>query len=333
MNALPLHIPKRPACIIGNLNIDLIIRNVPRMPEWGQEVLGDDYLIVSSGQAAYTAFALKKLGVPTGIIGNVGDDLYGSKILNELSAAGVDIAQVEKSTGGRSGISVAIVRPDGERAFVSDTACLKEFDIDMVKRHEKFILDSSLVLMDGLFFLPGLHLPDLKEYFVHLKEREKTLLLDTGWDPGNWQPQTIRQLADILAEINIFIPNMDEASAITGYKEPEKAAIALREMGPKTVIIKMGSEGSYAFSENEYFYAKPHTVKVHDAVGAGDVFNAGFIFSLLHGWPLQAGMEFGNSAAAAYISKQTNRFPAYAEVAGLANSYHTYQYPLKSEGT
>lgn len=333
MKALSLHVPERPVCIIGNLNIDLIIRNVPRMPEWGQEVLGDDYLIVSSGQAAYTAFALKKLGVPTGIVGNVGDDLYGRKILDELSAAGVDINQVEKSTGGRSGISVAIVRPDGERAFVSDTACLKEFTVDMVRRHEEFILNSSLVLMDGLFFLPGIQLPDLKNYFLHLKQNKKTLLLDTGWDPGNWQPTTIHQLQALLSEINIFIPNMDEARAITGLKEPEKAANALIELGPEMVIIKMGAEGSYVLAENEDFRVEPHAVKAHDAVGAGDVFNAGFIFGLLQGWPLRARMEFGNSAAAAYISKKTNRFPAFDEVAGLANSYHTYQYPLKNEGT
>jgi len=40
-----------PICIIGNLNVDLIIRNVPQLPNWGQEVLGTDQVLVSSGQA------------------------------------------------------------------------------------------------------------------------------------------------------------------------------------------------------------------------------------------------------------------------------------------
>jgi ribokinase len=77
-------------CIIGNLNIDLIIRNVPGLPSWGQEVMGTDRLQVSSGQAGYLAFALRKLGVSTHLIGNVGEDLYGKQILDDLNTAGVD---------------------------------------------------------------------------------------------------------------------------------------------------------------------------------------------------------------------------------------------------
>jgi sugar/nucleoside kinase (ribokinase family) len=316
----------RQVCIIGNLNIDLIIRNVPCLPQWGQEVLGDDYLIVSSGQAAYTAFALRKLGIQTGIVGNVGDDLYGQKIISELKNAQIETSQIEVTGQGKTGISVAIARPDGERAFVSDTACLKKFDTALIERHLCYVQDSSLILMNGLFFLPNLQIPELKSILAQSKREGKTILLDTGWDPGNWQPQTLQELSSLLQEVSIFIPNMDEARAITGLNEPASAAAKIKDMGPEMVIIKLGAEGSFALTDKDSLHIRPHLVKAFDAVGAGDVFNAGFILGLLQGWPLQAMMEFGNSAAAAYISKKTDRFATYAEVAGLAKTYHTYDY-------
>jgi sugar/nucleoside kinase (ribokinase family) len=315
-------------CIVGNLNIDLIIRNVPHLPEWGQEVLGDDYVIVSSGQSAYTAFALRNLGIDTGIIGNVGDDLYGEKIMRELNDKKVNISQIEITKNGRTGISVAIARPDGERAFISDTACLKEFNISLINRHKEYINKSDLVFLVGLFFLPGLKLTDAQTLLKDARKMGKTTLLDTGWDPNNWQPQTLIDLSKVLYEVNIFIPNLDEARAITGAKDPEKAAAHLRQLGPQTVIIKLGAEGSYALTDNESLFVPPHKVKPFDAVGAGDVFNAGFVFSLLQNWPLKACVQFGNSTAALYISKQIDRFPSLAEVAEFAKRYNTYSYKI-----
>ncbi len=115
-------------CLVGNFCIDLIIRGVPRMPAWGQEVAGDDYLLVSSGQTTYTAFALRALGDPVSVIGCVGDDPWGRQIRADLEARGVDTAGLETVRGGRTALSVAAVRPDGERAFVSDFACLNNAD-------------------------------------------------------------------------------------------------------------------------------------------------------------------------------------------------------------
>ena len=58
------YVAGRAICVIGNLNIDLIVRNVPDLPAWGQEVAGTDNVAASSGQAGYLAMALARLGVP-----------------------------------------------------------------------------------------------------------------------------------------------------------------------------------------------------------------------------------------------------------------------------
>src|SRR3954447_8523739 len=97
-------------CVVGNLNADLIIRGVAALPGWGQEVAGSGHALVTAGQAGYLALGRARLGVPTSVIANVGDDHQGQAILDELRAAGVGTDGVEVSAGA-TGITVGAVRP------------------------------------------------------------------------------------------------------------------------------------------------------------------------------------------------------------------------------
>jgi len=317
---------RQKVCIVGNLNIDLIIRNIPHLPVWGQEVLGDNYTQVSSGQSAYTAFALQKYHVPTSIVGNVGDDIYGEKIITDLENSGIDISAVEKVEDGNTGITVAIVRKDGERAFVSDPSSLGKFDRKMVERHFDHVLSSAIVCVVGIFFLPRFSIQDVKFVCEQSQKSGKLTLLDTGWDPYNWQKKTVGDLRNILKHVDYFIPNMDEAQALTGKDSPEKAAQILLSDGCKTVIIKLGEKGSYLLSSKQETFVPAHKVAVFDAVGAGDVFNAGFIYGTLQKWPLEARMIFGTATSALYISKLVDRFPELGETLNFANKNKKFEF-------
>jgi sugar/nucleoside kinase (ribokinase family) len=296
------------------------------LPEWGQEVLGSDYVQVSSGQSAYSAFALRNYGIPTCIIGNVGDDIYGNKIIKDLSNSGVDISTVEQVKNGNTGITVAIVREDGERAFVSDPSSLDVFDRDLVQRHYKRMLSSDIICVVGIFFLPNFSIQDVKFVCENAQSSGKATLLDTGWDPDNWQTETIKELRGILKHVDFFIPNLDEARALTGYDTPEKAASAFLADGCKTVIIKLGEQGSYLSTGKKEILIPAHKVDVFDAVGAGDVFNAGFIYGTIQDWPLDARMIFGTATSALYISKSEDRFPELQDTIHLANKNEIYEF-------
>jgi ribokinase len=316
---LPQEIP--PICVIGNLNIDLIIRDVPAMPAWGQEVFGQDRLQVSSGQAGYLAFALRRLEIPVQLIGNVGEDLYGRQMLSELSAFGVDIRGVQETHGSNSGITVAMVRGDGERAFVSDLGCLRSFNEEDIQRNWSQTAPASIVCLVGLFCLPGLTLPAAAASLARARTEGKLTMLDTGWDSQNWPAATLEGMRILLKQVSLFMPNWDEARAVTGAETVEQAAELLQGMGPDRVVIKCGERGSYARLGDESGWVEPRRVRVYDAVGAGDVFNAGFLFGLRRAWPLGACLAWGNTTASLYISKKQNRFPGLAEVAAAARDY------------
>jgi sugar/nucleoside kinase (ribokinase family) len=313
-----------PVCIIGNLNVDLIIRNVPHLPKWGQEVLGTDQVLVSSGQAGYLAFALSRLGVSTSLIGNVGQDLYGDQILSDLRRFDLDISGVELNPQHPTGIAVAIVRPDGERAFVTNLGSMAAFEKRIVERHWGLLRKSSLVALVGLFMLPGLGIEGAIDFMTRARMEGKVTMLDTGWDSANWSENTLHSIERLLQEVRLFLPNLDEAMAITGEKTVERALEKAQSMGPELVVIKCGAQGSYTRVNNEVIHVEARSVSVYDAVGAGDVFNAGLITALRWGWSIKACLGFGNTASSLYISRADDRFPKLEEVISTARSIYSF---------
>ncbi|HEX5500588.1 MAG TPA: PfkB family carbohydrate kinase, partial [Thermomicrobiales bacterium] len=106
-NGLTRRLAAGRVCVVGNLNIDLIVRGVPALPRWGQEVAGTSHAAASAGQGGNLAMALGRLGVATSLVANVGDDLFGQQIRDDLAASGVEAAAVETAAGA-TGITVGI---------------------------------------------------------------------------------------------------------------------------------------------------------------------------------------------------------------------------------
>jgi ribokinase len=310
----------RSICVIGNLNIDLIIRGVPELPAWGQEVAGTSHVAASSGQAGYLAMALARFGVPVSVIANVGADAFGRQILGDLGRHGVLQNGIEIANG-QTGITVGIVRPDGERAFVSDFASLHEYDEALVARHWDLVAAADVVCLVGQFCLSYIT-PDVATRLLQRARFEgKVTVLDTGWDPAGWPPETVTDIRRLLREVDLFLPNHDEATAITGAIAPEEAAAILQSYGPEVIVVKCGSAGSHLRKGKETRTLPALPVRVYDAVGAGDTFNAGFLYGLWRGWSLPAAQAFGSAAAALYVSRQSDRFPEVTDAAVAAAPY------------
>jgi len=308
-------------CLIGNLNMDLILRGLSTLPDWGQEVVGGGYVLAASGQAGYCAFALGALGERVAVIGTVGDDAYGRQILSALEARGVDTRGVETVPGSPTGLTVALVRKDGERAFVSDYGCLSSFTEVVARRHWQLVEKADVVCFFGLCFLPAFALEAAAELLGRAKSLGKETVLDTGWDPAGWPQAALRGLRRVLEQVTVFLPNLDEARAISGRPEAWEAARSLQELGPETVVVKLGAQGCLAVEGARRAELPALSVPVYDAVGAGDVFNAGFLYGRRRGWALEACLAFASAASALYISRPGDRFPAAAEVFAAARPY------------
>jgi ribokinase len=303
-----------PVCVVGNLNTDLILRGVPALPDWGTEAVGTGSATFPAGQAGYLALGLRRLDVPTHVIGAVGSDPAGERISGALSATGADTGGIEVIPGGRTGITVAVVRPDGERAFISDFGCGNEVDETVVHRGWEHVDACAVMCLVGLFNLTSLHLGAATDLVAKAHDQGCTTVLDPGWDPGGWPAETISGFMRLLEEVDVFLPNSDEAAAISGSTDPETASAFLQEAGPSTVVVKCGAEGSYGRHEDQTHHVSAIPVPVADAVGAGDAFDAAFIRARLAGDGLAASMDFANTAAGLYVSRPDDRFPSLLQI-------------------
>jgi sugar/nucleoside kinase (ribokinase family) len=259
--------------VVGDVNTDILLTGLDSLPAAETEALARDMHVVVGGQAGTVARALARLGAQVVFVGRVGDDECGRAAVRELSAAGVDTAAVIVDPAVPTGVT-AVLSTGAERAYVTypgALAGLRRADIgdSVIGRADHLHVGSGFLLTGLQAELPGL--------FLEARRRGITTSLDPGWDParrwGGW-------VREALAEVDVFLPNAAEAMAITGTGSPEAALAALC---CRTVVIKMGRQGSIARSGPEMVRCAAFRAAVTDVTSAGDVFSAGFLHALLGG--------------------------------------------------
>lgn len=304
-------------CVIGNLNMDLLIRGVDALPRWGQEVIGTGHEFFPSGQAGYMALGLASLGAPVSVVGVAGDDGEGRRIAAALRDAGADIEGLRLLSGENTGLTVALVRPDGERAFASSLGCSSRLTVEMMRESVSGSAGPGVIAMVGLFMTSGVDLDEARGFLAEHRRAERFTVLDTGWDPGGWQAGTLAKVRTLLSEVDLFLPNLDEAEAITGKNSAEDALEMLREYCPGSIVVKCGSEGSLAWHEGAVLRHRAIATRTIDAVGAGDAFDAGLVSALQRDLRFEDALSFAHATASIYVSRAHRRHPGVAEVERL----------------
>jgi len=304
----------REFCVIGNLNADLVMYPLRDFPIWGSEVIAS-HMDWRPGGIGNVLVCSARLGVKGFAIANVGDDIIGRELLSILEEAKVDISHIERSRDVHTGISVCLGGEDGERAFVTNLGHLKHLDIDLVLSHRKVWKETQCVLISGYFLLPSLGFAGTRTLINEVHAEGKAVLFDTGWDVKGWPERSVEEVMRLLEEVDIFLPSLNEAQALTGEDSPEGCLEALFAGCPNQVIIKMGEAGSIAKTKDGVFRQSAFAVVPLDTTGAGDCFNTGVIFGLLRGWDTPKILRFANALAAIVISRRgEDRYPALHEV-------------------
>jgi sugar/nucleoside kinase (ribokinase family) len=270
----------------GDLCVDMIISGKDVTPEFGQsEKLLEDYSIEMGGSCSIFACQTAKLNLRTAIVGKIGDDEFGRKIQESLEEAGVCTDYVKVDSKLKTGVSLAL-NNGNDRAILTyvgtiDAMNTEDITDDMLKgiRH----------LHIGSYFL----MKNIQKYYPKiiktLKEYDATISLDTNWDPNeSWDSG----IWDILPYIDIFFPNLKEAMAITKRNSAEEAINDLKKFIP-IVAVKQGEHGAVVYSQGKTYYANSLESSVVDAIGAGDTFDAGFIYGFLTGKTIEQCANIG----------------------------------------
>lgn len=275
---------------IGDVNVDLITP-VECLPKKGRQVITNDFEIHCGGCAANFAFACTKLGAEVKLFGKLGDDLFGWHILATLEENRVDISNVSLSDSNeKTGSTVAIVQ-GSDRSFITYRGTNATFSVSDVD-YKKLKVD--LVHLPSFFLLDALQ----HDYGKIVNSVDGLKSIDPGWDPFGWRPEKLRQLKDILPNIDIFFSNLDEARRITGKRGAQQIIEKLLNLGIKIIALKMGNMVSDGKKATRLTAFDVNTV---DTTGAGDAFDAGFVIAYLSGKDLIECAIFANATAALSI--------------------------------
>lgn len=271
--------------VVGELNVDLILIG-DVTPGFGQaEKLVEDATLTLGSSSAIFACGAAQLGLKVAFIGKVGDDDFGRVVLRNLTERGVDTAGVVVDPDLKTGLSVILSRPD-DRAILTHLGSIAALHYDEI---DPSLLPRACHLHLGSFFLLDSLRPNVARLFAEAHRQGLTTSLDTNYDPQElWDGG----LSQMLAHTDVFMPNETELHAISGETNlgPALEKMAKNDL---TVAVKLGPEGGTAQRGDEVVRASSIPVDVVDTTGAGDSFDAGFVYGYLAGWDLERSLRLG----------------------------------------
>jgi sugar/nucleoside kinase (ribokinase family) len=264
--------------VAGEINPDLILSgNV--LPEFGQvEKLIDDAALTIGSSSAIFACGAARLGLKVGFIGKCGDDVFGRFMLDEMQKRGVDIGNVIVVPDGSTGLSVILNR-GMDRAILTHSGLIADLQASDISDD---LLRRSTHLHVASYFLQTKLQPELPALFKKAQSLGLTTSLDTNYDPTE---QWLR-FDELLAVTNVFLPNEAESKSLTGAENVDEAADRLRSK-VDALAVKLGADGALGIQKNQKVRVPSIPANVVDTVGAGDSFDAGFVYGYLKGWPLE----------------------------------------------
>ncbi len=290
----------RPAVVVvGSLNMDFVV-SVEHLPAPGETVLGRDFQMIPGGKGANQACAAGKLGsgsVAVRMIGRVGYDVFADHLKASLSAAGVDVSAVHGTRTQPTGVALIWVDRKGQNSIVVASGANHALPASDVESMRSVFRGAALALFQ-------LETPiDTVSAALALAREEG---LRTVLDPAPAQPLP----AEMLHRVDILTPNESEALMLLGRpparvspaEGPELAA-ALRNLGPRTVILKLGDQGCFHYDDTGYWHVPAFPVEVRDTTAAGDTFNAALAVALAEGQPMDRAIPFANAAAAISVTR------------------------------
>lgn len=291
----------KPLAVIGNVNVDLILGPAAPWPTPGTEIIVDHDELRVGGSAGNAALALDALGVDFTIAANVGTDEFGRWLRQSFGARADKWAVRPEGTT----LSVGITHPDGERTFFTTRGHLPRFslaDVLAVADGEK--LAGGYALICGSFLTTDL-MPDYPALFDWADSHDIVLALDTGWPLEGWTNDNRTAARSWLGRCGCALFNEIETTTLAGIADPVEAARSLKAAMPADaiVVVKRGADGAIGVdADGRLHTASAPVVTVVDTIGAGDVFNAGFLAALAAGKPLQECLVAGTRIASQAIS-------------------------------
>ena len=276
---------------LGELNVDLLLNKIGGFPEVGKEIFAKEMTLTLGSSTAIFAANAASLGAKVSFLGMVGNDDFGAFVRTSLEKRGVDTSNLIEVSTAATGLT-AILNYDQDRANVTYPGAMSIMGVKDIR--PEVIAQAKHVHISSIFLQETLH-KEIYEIVKLVKDNGATLSMDMQFDPEEKWDFDYKK---ILPLVDIFMPNIQELTAVTGKKTLEEAVAEVRPY-INVLVVKMGSKGSTVVTkEGEKFLPAMLNSNVVDAIGAGDSFNSGFITAFVQGKDLEYCQYLGNLTGA-----------------------------------
>lgn len=275
--------------VIGSLNADLVVKS-PRFPQPGETISGEDLQIIPGGKGANQAVAASRQGVDVSMAGRVGNDSFGSFLVDNLKTNQVDTSHVLE-TDSATGTAIIVVDSSGQNSIVLSPGANGKVTPQDVESAP----DAKILLLQ--FEIPI-------ETVLHAAKKYKSKGTKVILNPAPAKEIP----AELLSHIDILIPNESELSLlskkeVTDIKSAEVAAKELLKHGIQTIIVTLGKNGALIVTNKQVTHVKSYQVDVVDTTAAGDSFIGGFASALLKNKSLEESVRYGCACGALATTK------------------------------
>lgn len=243
--------------------------------------------IVPGGAACNTILGISMLGGETAFIGRRGDDEYGRLFESHLEQCRVrPLLSISPAPTGKV---LSIITPDAQRSMFTFLGASTELAPEMVT--SELFENSAIAVIEGyLLFNRDLMMAALQA----AKAARAAIALDlASFEVVNGARDILDDLVD--QYVDILIANEDEALAYTGHADEDKAIDTLSAHA-EYAVLKIGKNGSIVSHNGRITRIAPLSgMPATDTTGAGDLWAAGFLYGLAHGYSIEKAGLLGSA--------------------------------------
>ncbi len=280
----------------GILFADVACSPVDRVPEAGELVAPERIQLGLGGCASNTALDLARLGTHVGASGCVGRDVFGQFIIDELAGGGVDTGGIHRLDGIHTACTMIINVQGQDRRFIASPGANTRFRVEHIP--PEWVNRAKVLYIGGYLMLLALETQEMLELLREARKGGTQVLLDVV---GVADRESFDRVALMLPQTDVFLPNDDEAAALTGLSDPAEQAQRFRDEGAATVVITQGERGSLLVGDRVRLRAKAYPSSFVSGTGSGDAFDAGYIAGLLAGEDPAGCLRWGSALGASCV--------------------------------
>jgi sugar/nucleoside kinase (ribokinase family) len=276
----------------GEVALDIILAGVDKVPRrWA--VLGTTKAAcaVAAGSAGYVAQCFSKLGGRASVVGKIGKDNVGKLVLEGFRRCAVSTKNLIEDDGVDTEISTVILYNDGNKSsVVSSILPLIPEDFP-----QNSLTNGRAFHFAGFLLYPNLWGKRAVSLFKMVRKSGLLVSADPQMSAtGAWA----RPFERVLEHLDVLLLDDEEARRISGRNRIPDAVENLLKDGPRIVVVKSGAKGCTVGYADRIRNIRAYKVTPVSTIGAGDAFDAAFIFGLLSDWSVEKTARFANVVAA-----------------------------------